>query len=137
MNKKILSCVMAGVMVACVSLGACAPKTPTSETGSNSSTSYQEGSLGAFHEDMGQDISGIQEISVEACSPCHGDLASIQADTEDVLVYEGHVGNPHKNHMSKEFDCTDCHNLEAPSVIGCNETCHQWELSRDNGTWDL
>lgn len=95
-----------------------------------------ENSLIAFHDSIGMDISNLTEISVDACGSCHGDLAAIQAETEDILVYEGHVANPHKNHMRKEFKCTDCHSLESQSHLGCNDTCHTWEMTQNNGTWD-
>lgn len=107
----------------------------SSESGATSVvTDYAQGSLLAFHASMGEDISMIMEISAEACGTCHGEWNSTVAETDALLVDGELSANPHQNHMFKEFACSDCHQLEEQSVLGCN-SCHSWEITRDNGTW--
>lgn len=133
MKKKIRALFLVAFACAlCAALAACAP----SKEGTSASTvEYADDSLIAYHEAMGKDIANLGEVSVDACGTCHGDLAEIQSDTEDVLVSGSLKANPHVNHMFKEYECSDCHSLTEASALSCDETCHEWDMTRDNGTW--
>lgn len=122
--------------LALFSCAACTPRQTPDQTGSATPVEYSENSLIAYHENMGNDISGFTDVSKENCSQCHGEWTDIQAETDGVLEKDGFTANPHANHMTKDLACTDCHSLTGPSTLSCDENCHEWNLTKDNGTWD-
>jgi hypothetical protein len=116
-------------------LVACSPAPDGATDTVTPKVEYAEQSLYAYHANVqGEDITNITEVSVENCSSCHGDREAIQAKTAEILVNGSTVANPHVNHMTKEFECGDCHSLTEASSLACKQ-CHAWELIMDNGTW--
>jgi hypothetical protein len=123
-------------LVAILLSAACSGGMSSDDSGSAASVDYSDNSLIAYHESMGNDISSFTEVSVDNCSECHGDRSTIQASTKDLLEAGGTTANPHVNHRTKEIECYDCHSLTEVSTLYCNESCHTWNMTRDNGTWD-
>ncbi|ACV21382.1 cytochrome c3 family protein [Slackia heliotrinireducens] len=91
-----------------------------------------------YHESIGQDISGVTEVSYETCGECHGSAEEIVTATDGFLTMKGAIpvesANPHANHYTSNLACDNCHRLDAGSTMYC-WSCHDWELSTDNGTW--
>lgn len=143
MKKRFLlalaTALCAVAMMMCV---ACQPTAQTSDSSSDALfPDYSEDSLVQFHEDLGSPLTST-EVSKETCgggSECHGTWQDIQAKTEGMLTIDENVlsksVNPHANHMIKELECTECHNLTGPSTLRCDEACHDWQLSVTNGLW--
>lgn len=137
-TKNLTLALCAGALVLCVSMAACTSS--GSDAGSSSSDTtaveYSDDSLIAYHESIGQDISYITEVSVDNCSECHGDLATIKEATEDILDDGVYTANPHTNHMFTQYDCEDCHSLTGTSGLTCNTQCHEWSVTTDTGIFD-
>jgi hypothetical protein len=129
MKKLIIVCAAAFILWFVVVCAAC----------SAHKVEYSDDSLIAFHESKGEDITAFTEVSRENCadSECHGEWVEIQEETDGVLEKAGTIANPHLNHKTKEIDCNDCHQLNKASTLYCNENCHEWELTKDNGTWAM
>lgn len=58
-----------------------------------------------------------------ACFSCHGDYASLAELTKDLPE-----ANPHDSHLGP-IDCTECHGIHKPSVIYCNQECHNFDMN--------
>jgi Zn finger protein HypA/HybF involved in hydrogenase expression len=127
MRKKSLAFTTVFCLVALLLCVACSSSTTTVD--------YSDDSLIAYHENLGNDISSLTEVSVESCGECHGDRSAIRASTEGILEAGATVANPHLNHMTKEIECSDCHSLAEASTLYCRQ-CHTYTMTRDNGTWD-
>lgn len=127
MNKKMRSALLAVCVAgACTALASSVGFAQSSSP--ESSAEAAEGSLVAYHESIGLDISGLTEVSYEACSECHGDVDEIRAETEDMWAGIGQISdaNPHASHASNAFECTDCHVMtESAQVNVCNQ-CHEF-----------
>lgn len=92
-------------------------------------TGAAEGSLVAVHEELGMDISSIEEVSWSTCEPCHGDYQAIREATDAMWPAIGQIteANPHKSHASNALECEDCHTLsDGPQVNQC-AVCHNFE----------
>lgn len=131
-----LTCIL--VMVACAACSA--PKANTDGSSSASSNvSYSDDSLIAYHKTIGKDISNLTEVSAADCGQCHGDWDKIQSETTTALTCTGSVqdetANPHENHMTPSIECSDCHSLTSTSSLMCDESCHEWTIAKNNGTW--
>jgi hypothetical protein len=57
-------------------------------------------------------------IPDEACMVCHGDYPAMKAVTKNAKP------NPHDQHNTPPFACTDCHRQHKPPVVKCLE-CHE------------
>ena len=141
MNKK-LSCAiavvatvaLAGAIAGCSSSG-------TSDSGSEGTSSgeYAEGSLLAYHENLGEDLSGLldTEVTWSSCENdgCHGSYEEIRDETEDMWEGIGQItdANPHSSHASNSYECTDCHTLtDSAQINQCNK-CHDFDTPEG---WD-
>lgn len=131
MKKKIgiiaVSCALALGMCG---VAACTPSESSSGSDGSSAESSED-SLIQMHEDMGNDISDITEVSVENCTndDCHGgSYDEIVAATEDMWEGVGQIGeaNPHDAHGTNGYVCEDCHSLTGTSINQCNG-CHDFE----------
>lgn len=130
MNKKIAMVATAACFVACLALAAgCSPASSGSSSGSAAKSDAAEGSLVAYHQGIGQDISNVTEVSFESCAPCHGDADTIRSKTDDLWKGIGQISdaNPHESHATNALECSDCHTLSSgPQVNVCNQ-CHEFD----------
>lgn len=134
MKKKI---VLGMAFVACLALGLCvAGCSSDGSSGASGSSAMSgeaaEGSLIAYHEGLGQDFSGVSEVSVSSCASeaaCHdGSWDAVVEETDALWEGVGQIpdANPHHSHATNGFECSDCHSLAGTSVNQCNG-CHNFE----------
>lgn len=130
-TKRLVAAVAALGAAACVAGFAYAGETTAAggEGASTAGTQAEQAAAGliAQHAAIGQDISSVKEVSIQSCSPCHGDWDSIVAATADLWEPLGQItaANPHASHASAAFECEDCHSLTAVQTLQCG-ACHEY-----------
>lgn len=121
----VVLCGVLGGLAACGASGASGEQTDLGATGNLVS---DESTLSAAH--VNGELNGIADVSYETCTPCHGgDYEGLIAATEEYWpAYAGQsAANPHAEHGSVAYECTDCHRLAGESIVQCNG-CHNFEL---------
>ncbi len=130
MNKKIAIVVSAACLVACLALAAgCSSSSSDSSGNKSAQANAAEGSLVAYHQSIGQDISNVTEVSFESCESCHGDADKIRSKTEDMWKGIGQItdANPHESHASNALECSDCHTLSSGAQVNVCNQCHEFD----------
>lgn len=128
MKKMSLLTTIMAALALCVAFAGCAPSQNTDDSQGMADTgAAAEGSLVAVHEAIGQDISGVTEVSIEQCSSCHAWEKAVEK-TDALWEGIGQISdaNPHFSHATNAFECSDCHSLTESQVNVCNQ-CHIFE----------
>ena len=135
-SKKATIGVAAVLVVGCLALGACTSSGGDAGSASDAEVAYSEDSLMGYHDSIGQDITGLTEVSEEACtgSGCHGgSYEAIREATEDYWEGIGQISdaNPHESHASAAFACEDCHTLSDGAQVNVCNQCHDFDTPLD------
>lgn len=126
-KKAIVLAIVAAMALGALGISACSSG-GASQSGSAANGDYSDVSLIATHEALGQDISGVTEVSAATCGECHGSWDEIVDKTDGLWEGVGQIsaGNPHKSHAASGYECSDCHSLTGTSINQC-DGCHNFD----------
>lgn len=141
-NKRGLAVGIALCAALCLGIAGCAtPEASGDASGDGGAaladtSNAAEGSVIAYHEALGQDVSTFTEVSTEVCaSACHGGSWDAIVESTDAMwpgIGQITEANPHDAHASGGYTCESCHSLEGTSIVQCNG-CHNFEAPAN---WD-
>ncbi len=133
-RKHILAAaVAAAALLAAFALPGCVGQGGSAGGSQSDGALSSESALVAYHEAVGFDITGLEEVSAATCGDkCHDGIEGIVESTEGYWEGIGQIGsgNPHASHTSSSYECTDCHAVDGEQVNRCNQ-CHDYESPED------